>query len=523
LTRSPAAHVVGELAERSGLFLSHFEHRVPLELPEHWLPTDRPELGRIPSWQNGVLPEAKYQAFRHDLMVGSFHPGHRAKWTAHELCHGLLGFAWKPGASRYFHALAARLAEVLPVALWYFFDEHRLKRCAAHAGQGPLFRYFCADCESAAALGPEPADTSGRDWYAEGMAFVEREIDAVHRSLKRGRMEPNRLYSIDLASDALAYAGAHGERLASEEFERFVSLFSAPKWGHHDSLDSLITRTRDLCTAITDGDSVEVWQADASIWATQDVGWRLLSIRAETDGDAMAALDDVVEHLAKDPTEHGLLNAIRAYESISQEWELPEPSALFAVGYGLPAGYGRSETQVWDGLQSAVPVTCSGITDEVRAFVAADLPAREPLARRFAAYLADKQPRILSDVARFEAALSAPKPPDIDAISLVDDALKSSSFVRGKAGEILRFESDVPAAVEVVMGGGELNETGGPMTLAVLSFADGDVGLIDLSPGTGSALAEVPVGGLVQTGDMLEHELELLIEHGVLLPAAYTA
>ena len=138
LLRSPASQAVGRLAMQSNLLLSHFEHRVELALPEEWLPTDRPDLGETPVWQNGVLPEAKYQAFRHDRISGSFHPSHRAKWTGHELCHGLVGFAWKPSASRFFHALASRLAEVLPVALWYFLDEANLRRCPSHQGGAAL-------------------------------------------------------------------------------------------------------------------------------------------------------------------------------------------------------------------------------------------------------------------------------------------------------------------------------------------------------------------------------------------------
>ncbi|HIN85132.1 MAG TPA: hypothetical protein EYN06_01535, partial [Myxococcales bacterium] len=123
LTRTPASALIGRLAAQSNLMLSHFEHRVEFSLPEAWLPVGRADLSEAPGWQNGVLTESKYQAFRHDRISGSFHPGHRAKWTAHELCHGLVGFAWQPGAGRFFHALSARLAEVLPVALWYFFDE----------------------------------------------------------------------------------------------------------------------------------------------------------------------------------------------------------------------------------------------------------------------------------------------------------------------------------------------------------------------------------------------------------------
>ena len=129
LERSTAARRVAELAAHSQLLMSHYEYRVALPVPDAWRPEGRPDLGEPQGWVAGVLPESKYQGFRHDRLIGSLHPGHRAKWTTHELLHGLVGFAWRPGASTLFHALAARMAEVLPVALWYFFDEAHLKRC----------------------------------------------------------------------------------------------------------------------------------------------------------------------------------------------------------------------------------------------------------------------------------------------------------------------------------------------------------------------------------------------------------
>ena len=154
LYRSPAAERIAKLAAKSGLLLSHFEHRVDLELPDDWMTEDRPDLGTPQGWQGGVLPETKYGSFQHDRIIGSFHPGHRAKWTTHELCHGLVGFAWYPGCSRFFQALSARMSEILPVALYYFFDEAGLRRCPVHDGRGALFGHYCADCEAQAQRGP---------------------------------------------------------------------------------------------------------------------------------------------------------------------------------------------------------------------------------------------------------------------------------------------------------------------------------------------------------------------------------
>ena len=170
LSRSPAAARVGRLAAASGLALNHFEHRVHLPVPDHWLPDDRADLGGT----GGHLVEHKYAHHRNDDLLGSFNPGHRAKWTAHELCHGLAGFAWRPGATPLFHALSARLSEVVPVALWYFFDEAGLRRCPDH--DGPLFGLYCPACEAAATQGPRPLTARDEAALADGLAFVDREL-----------------------------------------------------------------------------------------------------------------------------------------------------------------------------------------------------------------------------------------------------------------------------------------------------------------------------------------------------------
>ena len=153
LTRSSAAHVIGDLAQASGLFLSHFEYRHHMPLPDAWCPPNQPGFSAQPYWKAGHLVE-QYRHFRYDNPIGSFHPSHDPKWTAHELCHALIGFAWRPNASPLFHSLSARLSELLPVALWYFFDEIDLRRCRQHAGLGDLFGLRCPACEQAASGGP---------------------------------------------------------------------------------------------------------------------------------------------------------------------------------------------------------------------------------------------------------------------------------------------------------------------------------------------------------------------------------
>ena len=70
-SRSRAAAWVERQARRHGLPMAHFEYREALPLPEEWLPEGRADLGQVPGWRSGVLPESKYQSYRHDLWVGS--------------------------------------------------------------------------------------------------------------------------------------------------------------------------------------------------------------------------------------------------------------------------------------------------------------------------------------------------------------------------------------------------------------------------------------------------------------------
>ena len=226
--RSNAALRVATLARQSDLFFAHYEHRRRLSGSAQWGEDGGEDRGE---WVGGILPEPKYQAFRHDLLIASFHPGHRAKWTGHELCHALVGFAYQPGAPLLFHALGAWLAELLPVALWYFFDEAGLRKCPRHLGQGPLFQEHCGDCELVALEGRDKPTRQASKFIREGQAFVKRELAAVRRSQRAGLPYGTRYATIDLASDGLAYAQAHGARLRAPEMERFVALFFGEQQG----------------------------------------------------------------------------------------------------------------------------------------------------------------------------------------------------------------------------------------------------------------------------------------------------
>lgn len=523
LSRSPAAAEVGRLAAESGLFCFHFEHRVRLPLPEHWVPVDRPDLGAAPGWQAGVLAESKYQAFRHDLLLGSFHPGHRAKWTAHELCHGLVGFAWKPGATPFFHALAARLAEALPVALWYFLDEAGLARCPEHRGGGPLHGDFCPACEEAAMHGALD-DAAAERWTTEGRAFVARELDAVARSRTRGRSEPHRLGSLDLASDGLAYAAAHGPRLDSEEMERYVSAFFGPGQGHHGDLDALAARVWELTDALTLGRPAAPLAGDRWRWVTQDVGFRLLEVRAECDGEMLDVLDALIDRLAAEPGPEAVVAAWDAYADLYNDWVLPTPEDVFAVGYDLPSVAGRSVRQLAEGVASACPSTWAALDSERGAvmtrFVAQDAALRLSVGRRFARWMRQMRPGPTADLAVYEAALADPRPPDAQALTLgsgPDLGLDALVALNGGV-ELVTLGHRIETDADGVASSGEAQI----VHLALLRDLGGEVAVFDLPPAVAASLDTLRAGPAEPSSVGLDiSETTTLRHHGILVPARW--
>ena len=533
LARSPAAARVGAMAVDSGLFFSRFEHRLELALPEGFEPEGRPDLGVHPAdpdavgWVRGALPETKFRTFRLDRRVASLHPSHGPKWTAHELCHGLVGFGWAAGMSRLWHAQAARLAEVLPVALWYFHDEAGLARCSRHAGGGPLFGQRCAACDAAAAAGPvtAPADEV-EAWHAGGRAYVEREIDAAWRSLREGRSIPNRHGPLELGSDGLAYASAHGPMLQSQLFARYLDLFFDEGEGWLPTLDALIARVRAVQDAICGGPAARPWMGGRWAWVAQDLGWRLMSVLSDTEGDCAEALDALTEALADDQTEAGVARCIDAYSALHEEWVLPEPEDLFAVGYPLGAGFGASVRQLEAGVHSALPGAArllgASLSEHVQRFVRVDAPERLALGDRFAAYLAAAAPGPVADQAQMDAAFAHLPMPDPDTASLPIDEAADDRLVLPRHVRVLSLRHAVavdPAGIDARAGIAPVDP---PLHLAAIRRPDGEVELLELQAEVVAALDAARHGPALPDALGLSPDAALgLLEAGVLCPVAW--
>ncbi|MCB9540380.1 MAG: hypothetical protein H6704_29540 [Myxococcales bacterium] len=520
LSRSPAAARVGHLAAASGLLLGHFEHRAHLPAPDDWVPADRPDLLGTPTWQGGRLVEHKYAHFRYDNPVGSFHPGHRAKWTAHELCHALAGFAWRPGASPLFHHCAARLAEVVPVALYYFFDEAFLRRCPAHAGGGPLFGAFCPACERAAADGPREADPEAERWFDAGLAYVRAEIDAVARTRATGRPVAHRHATLNLASDATAYVAAHRARLESPTQARFVERFLGPGQAAFDDLDALVAHVEALAAHLCGRGRGAPLVGGRDLFVAADVGWRLMQVAAECEGEVAHALDDLAERLAAAPGEATLAAVIDAYTDLHAEWVLPEPVELFAVGYDLPGGYGRLVEQVAEGLTEVLPGAVKALGDAfdvlVDRFVDAEPPTRGPVARRFADFLAAEAPGAAADLARYEAAVAHTAPPDAALDAFAGHPGADARLRRADGLEVLAlgWSMEGPDAL-----------TPRPHHRAVRRTSGGDVVVAEISDAAAAALARLDAEGplLPEALGLAPAELEALIAGGLVGPAAWPA
>lgn len=531
LRRSPAAARIGALAEASGLGLAHFEHRVYLPLPADWEPVGRPDLGVVEGWRSGVLPETKFRHFQLDRRIGSFHPGQQPKWGAHELCHGLVGFGWKAGASLLWLATTARLAELLPVALWYFFDEGGLRRCERHADCGALFDAHCPDCEDRALEGPSGADPG--EAYAAGRAFVTRELQAIERGLRLGRPVSARYGSIDLSSDGLAYASAHGARLRSPAFGRAVELFYGPDRGRFTHIDDLSARVMELVDHITGESEAPPWRVSRWAWVAQDVGLRLLQVAAESEGEVADALDALAVGLSRAEDEAGIGAVIAGYGALHADYELPEPEALFAVGYPLPGAaeaegepvvWGRSVDQVRQGLESACPRSLARLGGEAAevalAFAEQDAPDRLPIGRRFAGYLAARAREVpalaeLADLARVEAALCHAPAPDPGELCLRDEPGRGLRLARGV--ERLEVTHDVEAGLK----GKAPKPLRSPRHYVAAREAEGEVSLLRLSAAAGQALGALPDTG--PWDGLAAAEREGLRASGVVIPAAWTA
>lgn len=355
-SRSYAALRVKEMAEANRSSFFHFEARKQLELPSEWLGEERP----VYHWHKGLMGESKYSAFRNDHLLASFQPAHTSKWTTHEIMHNLLGFAWAPGSSIFFHSLASRLSESLPVALYYFFDELGLKRCEKHRYSASFHGERCYECEAVAGDDlVEDFDTKNIMWQM-GEEFLDREIQAVKKSMKTGYVYENIFSGLNLTTDSMYYAANQISRLNDPLFERYIDEFYRPLGLVHEDLDSLISRIELILGDLKSKSPVtyDLNNIDQETHSRMDLAYRILVMAKHVEGtEVYDPLCEIVFNQLK--SEGELQSAMEAYESLCEAYELIPPHDMFSVGYELNDKYGFSTGQLEDGLLSQFPHSIS--------------------------------------------------------------------------------------------------------------------------------------------------------------------
>ena len=546
--RSPAAIRVSRFASESGLFLFHYDHCAWRELPEDWLPPERSDLAEPPAWSGGILAEHKYQSFRHDQQIGGFHPGQRAKWSSHELCHGLVGTAWKSGATPFFLATAGRLAELLPVALWYFFDEAFLQRCPVHAEYGALFRSFCPACDAAAAVRSDDLEAEAR--IRGGLRFLDRELAAIARSRRLGRPISHIWSSIDLASDGVAYAGAHAARLSSEAFQRYIDGFGVFGGGLSEDLDRLEARVVEVARGLLLGETVSplapTRTQGTARWVLQDVAWRLWTVWHDTADEAAEGIAAVIDGLrdglgatrvpgnVQFDVAGAVERAAERYAELEAEYILPSLEEAFSVGYDLLPGLGRSVSQLLEGVRSATPLTAEVLGDSleglVEAFAGSDGVAgnsRAGLGQRWAEFIVGNG--VVSELARFESLLAFSAPGDEEASALGPQG-RSDSKRLARGLQVEDFSVDVVRLAERAEQG-EICWVGGalvtakdpvesvPTALIVGRLGAGDLLVLDVAPETAAAIRRLGEGSVP---NLHADETQSLCDLGVLVPSAWS-
>ena len=353
--RSPIAQSIAELAQKNNFFLSHYEYRYQLPVPAEW---ENVVWKEKPIWEGGYLRESKYQSFRNDLRIGSFHPGHQSKWSTHELCHSICGFAWNNTFSFLDHCLAARLSELIPVIVFYFLDEINLNRCKDHLNNLWLKMPYCGACEKLISEKVTTSDNYKEKLIKEATYFFYKEFDAVIKSIKSKKIITHIYGHLDLANDSIYYVKAHEKRLNSKEFNQFVTYFKSEL--HFASVDHFMEHLEVLFLNFINvfesnvTQEINLTNKDKVFWISQDLFWRVVELE-KLFPKITKFSQKWVNDLSEKPTNSSISNLIEEYKIIEKENKLILSDNFFSVGYKLRGDVGYSKKMIKEGLLSASP------------------------------------------------------------------------------------------------------------------------------------------------------------------------
>ncbi len=184
-------------------------------------------------WVAGALVTGRYQSFCLDGAFATMNPNHSSRWTAHELLHRAIGFAWRPDMPRWEHYRVNRLAELLPVVHWYGFD--RFCRLDERGDYDPHTDAKSPDSPVEEALWwREPREHLQRrallcdKMLSDAMAHYQSELSALASEAQTLEPTPAAHGLLNSSSDALAYVAGHMTRLEDEHIANMLCAVVRP-------------------------------------------------------------------------------------------------------------------------------------------------------------------------------------------------------------------------------------------------------------------------------------------------------
>lgn len=437
LNRSSIAKLIGQIAQKNELFLSHYEYRYQFETPEIWKNPTRQDLEFHMQWVNGALSEYKYQSFRNDIRIGSFHPGHQSKWTTHELCHGIVGFAWNPEWNLFQHAISARLSELLPVVVFYFLDEMDTLRCSKH--QFPnIFYGYCQACEEIAGSGFSNDGNQMQYWADKADQFFKREIESIQQSLKLKQPNYHIAGGLNLMSDGLAYVSQQELRIQSQEYHDFIRMFYT-EFDMFNHIDDLMNHVQTVYEDMKVGRVKDYGFGPSERHKLKDMVWRLFELSVDSEIELKEDIFSIIDETSTKIKNDDISSILKKYIDLSTEWEIPDIEKIFGLGYEITNTVGYASNYVLDGIKQFYTEIENSISDNMLIkFIDQDQLDRQLLPHRFELFL-NAQSYEYIELIQFLNDLNFPQP--IDEVQFSFRQSVAQTFVKTNK-RIYKFEKN---------------------------------------------------------------------------------
>jgi hypothetical protein len=532
LVASPFGFRASLMGAQQGAAAVHHELRVPITGPTPSADSSLfdPSHGM---WDRGVRHIGKYQSFRHDEPFLVYNPNHMSKWTPHEMLHRALGFVFDRDMSRWEFYLASRLNELVPVVHWYGTDEIlRLRHDGFDKDRDA--RSPGAQLRQAEWLELTKTDLKDR---ARGCAHLlvetverfEEEIEAVYAELDSGYMQEVPHAHLDSSSDALAYVGAHYDRIMSAPV-RSVLENVVPEEFRFSTVGDYLEATEELFDELLFGELS--WDRDEAEDARNERAiWDLLlrgALHPELDEECLVRgvegapegfwtkLSNVrvliSESLDSEAKEE--VNASGFAESLNRSLHVSGPRAPLAL---------RSAEEIAEGLSSIVPVAMEVVTSEqIADFASLHEDSRHwrrnRLWKRFHEYLQSESELALAELVLFEASLYQDRPPNHQVERLSswpDDNANNAeewSVIRSESYQRYAFIHDVPEWHSLLAQGETVDVPARRQTDILIGALDGAPCVVGICPACATVF-DMLESTAMTLGDMLDilHQGDLTI------------